>query len=373
MSPWKTGCVDVSCREASYDESRCALLRAHYARRIEAGTLQGAGFLLARDGKVFAHEIAGKRTWLPDSNDLAPDSIKRIASITKLFTATAIMKLVENGTLWLEQPVKTIIPEFDTPMHGGITIWNLLTHTSGLVADGGYFTEPYPVDRFQLLGEKDWIVKAVLAGPVACRPGEQWNYSSLSFNVLAEIVSRVSGSHYNDYVQTQIFQPLGMTRSFLEVPEKLWPEVCLIGEWDEMFLRRAKERKGAPDGGGGVYSTLHDLFLFGQCFLNHGENGGARILGKKTAQEMTRNQLSGVPSFHWGKRLPSIRQGLGWEFFCDGSTVGPETFNHEGWGWCSLFVDPVERFIFTSFVPSAKPWDPELMVEPRTIAFSGIR
>ena len=372
MSLWQTGPVDISLREASYDESRLALMRAHYAKRIEAGTLQGAGFLLAREGKVFAHEIAGKRTYLPDSDALAPDSIKRIASITKLFTATAIMKLVENGTLWLEQPVKTLIPEFDTPMHGGITIWNLLTHTSGLAADHGYFTEPYPVNRFELMGEKDWIVKAVLAGPVTCRPGEQWNYCSLGFAVLAEIVSRASGSHFNDFVQTQIFKPLGMSRSFLEVPEKLWPEVCLIGDWEEKLLRHAQERKWAPDGGGGVYSTLRDLFRFGQYFLDLGAAGSARIIGKKTMQEMTRNQLTGVPAFHWGKRLLSIRQGLGWGFFCDGSTVGPATYNHEGWGWSALYVDPVERFVYTSFVASPKEWDPQLMVAPRAIAFSGI-
>jgi CubicO group peptidase (beta-lactamase class C family) len=257
-------------------------------------------------------------------------------------------------------------------MHGGITIWHLLTHTSGLTADPGYFTEPHPVSRFEQMIEKDWLTKGVLAGPVICRPGEQWNYSSLGFAVLAEIVSRVSGSHYNDFVQKQILQPLGMTRSFLEVPEKLWPEVCLIGDWEERYLRVMKERKGAPDGGGGMFSTLRDLFVFGNCILNLGTAGGVRILGRKTAEEMTRNQLSGVPAFHWGKRLPTFRQGLGWGFFCDGSTVGPATYNHEGWGWCILFVDPVEHFILTTFIASPKDWDPELMVEPRAIAFSGL-
>jgi CubicO group peptidase (beta-lactamase class C family) len=366
------GRLDITPREARYDESRIALLASHYLSKVEAGTLQGASFLMARDGKVFAHQAMGKLTYLPDSAPLLPDSIKSIASITKVVTAAAVMKLVEDGVVWLQQPVKTIIKEFDTQMHGSISLWHLLTHTSGLRADGGYFTEPYPVDDHGSFGEKDWLVKTVLSGPLQNAPGEQWNYCSNGFAVLAEVVTRASGMHFNDYVAKKIFEPLGMSRSFIEVPEALEPEVILLDEWTKKHMAWARTRVGAPMGAGGVYSTLRDLFKFGQCFLGGGEYGGARILGRKTVQEMTRNQLCGVPSFHWGARCREYRHGLGWGFFCDGSTVGPATFNHEGWGWCSLYVDPVERFIFASFVPDPEDWNPQLVVAPRTIAFSGI-
>ena len=309
-------------------------MKEHFARMVDAGTLQGAGFLLARDGKVFSHEVYGRRTYLPGSDGLAPDTIKRIASITKLFTATAIMKLVEDGDALAGAAGEDDHPRVRHPDARRHHHLEPAHPHLGLAADGGYFTEPYPVERWELLGEKDWIVKGGAGRARGLPSGRAVELLlPLGFTVLAEIVSRVSGSHFNDFVQTQIFQPLGMTRSFLEVPEKLWPEVCLIGDWEEMFLRRAKERKGAPDGGGGVYSTLRDLFVFGQCFLNLGTVGSARILGRKTAEEMTRNQLSGVPAFHWGKRLPSLRQGLGWEFFCDGSTVGRRrTITRDGAG-----------------------------------------
>jgi CubicO group peptidase (beta-lactamase class C family) len=372
MTRFIDGPTDLAPREAKYDQSRLALLEAHYAKRIESGKLQGASFLMARNGKVFAHKAMGRLTPEPDSASLQPDSIRMIASVTKTITATAIMKLVEDGRIWLEQPVSNLISEFDKPMFADIRIWHLLTHTSGLTADPGYFCEPYLVDDHALWGDEDWLTKMVLAGPVRCRPGEQWNYCSRGYAVLAEIVTRVSGKHFNDYVQDEIFRPIGMTRSFLEIPEPLWTEVCRAADWEEENIRHARDRKGAPKGGGGVFSTLHDLFKFGQCFLNGGEYGGTRILGKKTVQEMTRNQLTNVPAFHWGKNLKNHRQGLGWGFFCDGSTTGPSTYNHEGWGWCALFVDPVEQFVFVSFTPDAKDWDPELVVEPRTIAFSGI-
>ncbi len=372
MSRFECGAVELSPRDAGYDEAKIRRLEEHYARRIESGKLQAAGFLMAREGKIFAHKAMGRLTYKKDSPPFRTDSIKTIASISKIITATAVMKLVEDGMLWLEQSVKDFIREFDTPMHGAITLWHLLTHTSGLAGDAGYYMEPYPIERHDLLSCKDWLTKAVLPGPVQARPGEKWIYCSAGFAVLAEIVSRVSGMHFNDFVEKKIFRPIGMTRSFLEVPEDLLPETCLMWDGEEGFIRGHAKREGAPLGGGGVHSTLQDLFRFGQCFLNGGELDGGRILGKKTVQEMTRNQLSGVPAYHWGKNLKEFRQGLGWGFFCDGSTVGPSTYSHEGWGWCALFVDPVERFIFVSTVADPNPWNPEHVVEPRAIAFSGI-
>jgi CubicO group peptidase (beta-lactamase class C family) len=372
MAEWKKGPVDISSKDAAYDVSKFTLLEKHYGTRIDMGKIQAAGFLMAREGRVFANQAAGKLTHKADSKPFTVDAIKNIASISKTITSTAVMKLVQDGALWLEQPVKHIIKEFDTPMHGGISIRHLLTHTSGLPADHGYFTEPYPVDHWEAIEKKDWLIKSILAGPIQSQPGKHWAYCSLGFMVLAEIVSRVSGIHFNEFVEKNIFTPLGMTHSFLEVPERLWPEVSLMADWDEKRLTRGSLRKGPPDGGGGVYSTLHDLFIFGQMTMNGGIYKDTRILGKKTVQEMTRNQLSGIPAFHWGKHLTDFRHGLGWGFYCDGSITGPETYNHQGWGASYLFVDPVERFIFVLFVADPHDWNPELVVEPVNITFSGI-
>jgi CubicO group peptidase (beta-lactamase class C family) len=372
MAEWTKGITEVSPEEASYSASRIQALEDHFGSRIDSGKLQAASFLMARDGRIFAHQAAGKLGINEPSRPFTVDSIKGIASITKTVTASAVMKLVERGSIWLEQGVKEIIREFDNPMHGGISIRHLLTHCSGLVADGGYFAEPYPQDRWDEMAKDDWIKRVVLAGPVQSQPGKHWAYSSMGFVVLAEIISRVSGVHYNQFVQEEIFAPLGMTRSFLEVPERLWPEVAVIADWDEERLKGAAQRKGAPSGGGGAYSTLRDLFAFGQATLDGGAFGGKRILGKKTVLEMTRNQLAGVPAFHWGKRLADFRHGLGWGFYCDGALTGPETFNHQGWGWSCLYADPIERFVLVLFMNDAREWDPALMVEPVNIAFSGI-
>jgi CubicO group peptidase (beta-lactamase class C family) len=372
MTKWLDSPVDCSPQEAGYDPSRMEVLERHFGSRIEAGKIQGASYLLARRGKVFARKAAGRRTPAPDSDPLRTDSIKGIASISKVITATAVMKLVEDGIIWLEQPLKEIFKEFDTPTHGDIRIWHLLTHTSGLPADGSYFGQPHPLPRWDWMRDKDWLAKGVLSGLPPFRPGEQWAYSSMSFSVLAEIVSRVSGMHFNDYVQQRIFRPLGMTRSFLVVPEALWPQICWTGEWKDEWMRPDPAWQGPPNGGGGVFSTLQDLFVFGQCFLNGGVYNDARILGPKTAREMMRNQLSGVYAYHWARKIKDMRHGLGWGHYCDGSTVGPATVNHEGYGWCALYVDPVEQFVYVNFIAYDGDWVPDFIVSPRTIAFSGI-
>lgn len=371
---YQFGKTEQSAKDAQFDEAKLQLLGEYYAQLVDSGTVQAAGFLLARNGKIFANQAIGKLRFEPgqETTVFKTDSIKRIASITKVFTATAIMQLVEAGKLWLGQSVSTIIPEFNTDMHKAISIWNLLTHSSGLPADGGYFLDPYPVERFELMMQEAWLKKAVLAGPVQNKPGAEWNYCSVGFAVLAEIVSRVSGLHFNDYLEQKIFQPLGMTRSFMEVPPALFPDICTINDWDLKGMEFMNFRSFAPNGGGGVYSTLEDLHRFAQAFLNKGQLQGVRILGKKTVEEMTRNQLDGVPSFHWGLNCKNYRQGLGWGFFADGSTVGPATYNHEGWGWCSMFIDPVENFTYISFAADPNGWNPDVQVKPRTIAFSGL-
>ncbi len=364
------GKCDTGIGEARYDGKMLERIHAHYTNLVEYGKVQSAGYLLARSGKIFAHKTMGMLTYKPGSSPFLPDSMKSISSITKVFTAAAIMQLVERGALWLEQKVGTIIPEFDTQMHAGIKLCHLLTHTSGLPADPGYFSEPYPMNRWERFGKENWI-DVILQGPVQTNPGEQWSYCSLGYQILGEIVNRVSGRHFNDYVREEIFEPLGLARTFIEMPDALVSQVSFADEESEKWFTRRGNRT-IPGGGSGIYSTLGDLFRYGQCFLNRGELDGNRILGKKTVAEMTRNQLKGVPAFHWGKRLVDFPHGLGWELWSDGRIEGEKTFSHEGSGWCSLFVDPEEEFVFVAMVEDRTGWNPDVMVKPRVMAFAGI-
>lgn len=281
MVEYHYGNKEAECSKVGYNKDRLDKLSEFYKTLVDTGRVQAAGFLMARKGKVFAHQTLGKLTYKEDSKDYEPQHIKGIASITKVITATAVMKLVEDGLLWIDQPVADVIKEFKKPILEKITLRHLMTHTSGLKADPGYFSEAYSFDHFRVLDQKNWI-KKVLEGPIQSQPGEHWSYSSLGFCFLAEVVSRVSGQHFYNYVQDNIFKPLGMSDSYFRIPGDRMEDLCFLDKDDEKWTRKEHAEttlKGAPDGGGGVYSTLYDMYRFAQCILNGGTLDGKRIIG----------------------------------------------------------------------------------------------
>ncbi|NLG85468.1 MAG: beta-lactamase family protein [Firmicutes bacterium] len=372
---WHTGRIDAEPAEVGYRPECLERLDAHFRELVESGRLQGASYLLSRGGKVFAWKSLGRLSYRGDKGDLMPDSIRGIASITKAFTAVCVMKLVEEGLLELFQPVASILDEFKTRMHERIQIFHLLTHTSGLAADPGYFTEAYPRGwREGFDPEKDNWIKAVLEGPVQNEPGEAFNYCSAGFAILGEVIARITGMPYEEYVRRKIFEPLGMERTFFDVPEGLHDQVCLVSEWDEKWLKDETDRRGwPPRAGGGIYSTLPDLWRFGQALLDKGTFNGQRILGRKMVEAMTRPQLGGgVPAFYWGARFKSYNYGLGLDLYTKAVVMSPGTFGHEGAGRSALYVDPAEGLVAVYFVPTQVDWVPESIVNPRAIIWSGI-
>lgn len=314
------GETQTSPEKVGYIPERLDRLDEHFLDLIEQEKLQCASYLLARHGQVFACKSMGKLRY-DDDRDFLPDSIRRIASITKAFAAVAVVKLIEDGLLYLQQPVASIIDEFDTDVHKGITIWNLLTHTTGLPPDPGYFTEPYPMGWWHIAeGAKameqdmNWI-KAILCGPLHAEPGEEWIYSSAGFCILGEIVSRVSGTPVEEYILQTIAQPIGMTRSFFDVPKELHDQVCVTNDWGDKDLKGDEDQSGwPPRTAGGLYSTLLDLYRFAQMLLNQGTFEGVRILGRKAVEAMTRNWLIEVPAFQWGASSSENPTDLGWRF-----------------------------------------------------------
>ncbi|MEF3303656.1 serine hydrolase domain-containing protein [Paenibacillus sp. GYB003] len=368
------GRTDADPAEVGYDAGKLDVLDRHFLKLIAERKLQAASYLLARYGSIFAHKSMGARVGFEEGGDLKPDSIRRIASTTKAFTAVAIMKLVEDGKLYLEQPVSSVIGEFDTALHKSITVFHLLTHTSGICPDPGYYLEPYPRGWWNGTDSDDWI-KGVLSGPVRCKPGEFYNYSSAGFGVLGELIGRVTGMHYNDYVARSILEPLEMERTFFEVPPHLHGEVCLAERFDaERLTANTKQPGKMPRAGGGLHSTLHDLWKFGQMLLDKGTFRGKRIIGRKSVEAMTRNHLFRVPAYAWGVQIPSKNYGLGLNLFLErGELKSQATFSHEGAGRCALHIDPAEQLVAVFFVPTSLPgFLPESIVHPGNIIWSGL-
>jgi CubicO group peptidase (beta-lactamase class C family) len=383
----------IGLQEAGFDQAALNRLERHFEQMIQDNKIQCASYLLSKGGSVFADGAFGQLRYDEPTALLRKDSIRRVASVTKLFTAAAIFQLVERGKLFLRQPVAEWIEEFKNPMYERITIYHLLTHTSGVQADPYYFSEPYPMGWWDILfafepetegpfavtdaGEIEkqrqsaWI-RAILSGKPLAAPGEQWMYSSAGYAILGEIITRASGTRYEQYVMDEIVSPLGMNRTFFDVPDDLHPELCIINDFEASRLKNNDRTYAPPRAGGGLYSTLDDLFRFGQMLLNGGSLDSIRVLSRKSVEKMTENAMDrGIRAFCWGVNIESMAYGIGPALTGPGEWISEGTFGHEGAGRCKLLIDPKQQAVIVFFVPSNTDWCPESINGTQNVIGSG--
>ncbi|MCR2802752.1 serine hydrolase domain-containing protein [Paenibacillus soyae] len=368
------GLIDASPGAVGMDPSQLNKLDRHFKALQEDGKIQGAGYIVSRHGQIVACRTMGPLTGTTGEGEFRPDSLRKLSSITKAFTSVAVAKLIEDGMLYADQPVSSILGEFDNPTHGGITIFHLLTHTSGLMPVPGYYNEPYPRERRGKDSVNDWIREALQGTPV-CKPGEAYNYSAEGFKLLGEIIGRVSGMPYEQYVKLNLLQPLGLNHTFFRVPEHLRAKVMTVDQHDldSLALSREAEPGSPPHSDSGLYSTMYDLWKFGQMLLNGGRFGDTRILGRKTVELLTKRHLFQVPAFHWGGEIRDKGHALGLDLAIDHmsfESIG--TYQLEGAGRSALFVDPAEQMVVVLFVPSIYSWIPHSILGTKQIIWSSL-
>jgi len=141
----------------------------------------------------------------------------QLASLSKVFTATAIMQLVEKGAIQLDDPLMKYLPSFP---YGGITIRHLLSHVSGLPD----FREVYREKSPHALHNSDMIPALVQFGPPASDPGTEWHYSSMGYALLANLIEKISGQSFPEYIQEHICKPAGMLHSYVLSPYMMNPD-----------------------------------------------------------------------------------------------------------------------------------------------------
>lgn len=373
--------------EVDFDGSRLEVLNKHFIKIMEAGEIQSANYCLSRDGKVFANTALGKLSYkVEDDRPVQPDTIQNIASITKLFCAAAIFKLVENGKLRLDQAVGDFIEEFKAPPFDKINIAHLLTHSSGMMADPGCFENKYFVSPWELIDKMkgdNWI-EAALASGMRKKPGEEWAYCSFGFAILGEIISRVSGVFAHDYIIENICKPCEMEDTFFELTPETAKRHAVRNEWIEKHINTTlageKEDHGIwskiPGTGGEMHSTAYDLVKFGTMLLNKGTYNGKRILGRKTVEKMTSQQTPVLKDYTWNSGGVDRPYALGPDMRNNlGTLYSMGTFYHEGAGACSLIVDPVEKLVAAWFVPftTENVWHTHALVNASSIIWSGLK
>lgn len=377
--------------EANYREERLEAVNHFFKDLCEKKVADGFIYSLSRYGTTFANAAGGRFSYEEDcTQELQTDTIFRIASITKLFTAVAIWQLADDGKIFMGQPVSSILPEFDADPFKPITIAHLLTHTSGIAPDHGATSDAYYKSAWWYiyeseLGKENWI-KAGLSYGIHFPVGTEWMYSSFGYVLLGAIIEKITGVFAEEYIMNNIVKPLGMTDTFFDIPPEKASRIAIRSEEAKVYLEKLQNGENPdeeyehsiklPGTGGGLYSTVSDLQKFGKMLLNQGEYEGAHILSRMAVQRMTKRfNTEKLPSYAWGAAGEDRPYGLGPDLRYNASTSYSEgTFFHEGWGACALFVDPVEKFVSVWYVPFYNNmWDGRGIFGTHNVIWSGLK
>jgi CubicO group peptidase (beta-lactamase class C family) len=261
------------------------------------------------------------------------DTIFDLASLTKVIaTSTAVMQLVERGKLNLEDPVVKYWPAFGANGKTRISVRQLLTHYSGLRPD-------LDLNR-KWSGYRSFLTTIIAEKPVR-PPGTAYIYSDINFEILGELVRRVSHLTLDVYCNENIFKPLGMKGTGFKPEADSVTRVAPTEYRGRKMLRGEVQdptayRMGGVAGHAGLFSTATDLSIFAQMLLDGGKSGDARILTPHSVALMTAPQ-SPANQKKW--------RGLGWDIVSpiDSTEFPIGAYGHTGFTGTSLWIDPATR------------------------------
>jgi CubicO group peptidase (beta-lactamase class C family) len=380
-------------KSAGFDAARLDRITEHLQRNyIEPGKIAGCQTLVARHGKVAYFGSQG----LMDrerATPVADDTIFRIYSMTKPITSVALMTLFERGYFQLNDPVHKVIPQWrgqrvyvsgegehmetrepSQPM----TFRHILSHTAGL----SYGATRHPADRAYgdgavIRGRGETLrsfVEKLATVPLRYDPGTRWMYSYAT-DVCGYLVEAISGKPFNVYLQEEIFGPLGMKdTSFTVAPEKAHRLAANYQRQPDKSLALIDDPATSGylktptffSGGGGLTGTTADYLRFCEMLRRGGELDGARILGPRTIELMTKNHLADngdLSTLAMGafSETPysGIGFGLGFAMTRDAVASGSPSEGDYYWGGAAstiFWVDPKEDLVaifMTQLMPSA--------------------
>ena len=384
------GKAPFTAKDACYQEERLAVLDEHFRKMLKKEEILCAGYALSRNGKMFANNALGDLDYSDrGGKKLKPDSTFAIASITKIFTAVAILKLVEDGMLTLDQPVSDFIEEFKARPFDQIKVLHLLNHTSGLLPEDGALHNDCYVDWYDFVKEdvgKEWIWSILKCG-MRRNPGDEWCYSSAGFMILGEIITRVSGEFCNDYIENHIIKPCGMTNTTFDERKVDADNTYIRDEWMKKKFEKIRNNEyneenedgfRFPKTAGGILSTCEDLIKFGNMLINNGIHEGNRIIGRKALEAMFRNTTEPtLKNFAWDAGGAYKAYGVGIDIYTwqdKSQLITPGLVNHEGYGPSCLMIDPVEKFVavWSAQFQNYDIWYPHALRNVASIMWSGI-
>jgi CubicO group peptidase (beta-lactamase class C family) len=285
------------------------------------------------------------------------ESLFFLASVSKPIFATAVMQLVDEGTLDLHAPIAARLSEFDTPGRDTVTIWHLLTHTSGLED-----VSPELIRRTRPSGRR--LTELSLHAPLHFEPGTRWEYTSSSYFVLAELARRVTGVPPRQLLSQRVLEPLGMRDTGYDPRRRGRPIVPVAGIGADnrvirFLLLRYMVSIAHP--GGGLWGTLDDVVRFCAAWLapRQLDDGHWLPVAPETvalmAADQTRGLMSSVPA---DQEPRPVHHGLAWAkstLMRDDLPGSPLVVDHGGASGTRLWVDPAAGLVFVYFTNQWRP------------------
>jgi CubicO group peptidase (beta-lactamase class C family) len=324
----------------------------------------GGAILVGRKGKVVPPRFFGRQGPEGDAPALRKDALFLLASVTKPVTYLGAMLLVERGQLNLSDRVTRYVPEFAAHDKEETLVGHLFTHTSGLPDmlknNEQLRREHAPLKKFLDAASKETV-------PLF-KPGTRLSYQSMGTAVVAEIVQRLSKKPIAEFLDQEIFKPLGLKSTGLgsrgfprrRLVRVQVPDYQAKADWD--WNSDYWQRLGAP--WGGLFSTPEDFAVLCQVMLGGGAWGGVRLLSPAAVKVMTTNRLNDLPD------LPEpVRRtqpwGLGWRLNHTGTPgswgdlLGRHVFGHTGATGTMVWMDPETQgfcLLLTSALREKAPW-----------------
>jgi methyl acetate hydrolase len=305
----------ISCKTEK-QESKVALdelsLKTYFQKSQLPSAIMGYS---NKEGKMewfaFGPSIWGGKDTVSENN------IFRIYSMTKAIASVAVLQLVEQSLIGLDDPLDELMPEMTTipilteegelvEAKNSITLRNLLTHTAGF---GYEFMDP----RLQAFDKSGWKYDDL---PRLFEVGARWQYGT-NLDWVGKIIEKISGQDLETYLRTNVTGPLKMNSTWFNVPENLQDNIVSWGTRDSTGFQEHPRLPAGPvieySAGGGLFGSPKDYLTFLKCMLNNGKYDGGQILNSETIELMFNNQLpNGLTLNAGGKSMESDTHGLAW-------------------------------------------------------------
>lgn len=377
--------VALKPEAVGFSTARLARIDSFLRSYVKESKMPNAVTFIARHGKIVYNKTFGYRD-IEKKILLKKDDIFRIASQTKAITSVALMTLFEENRFLLDDPISQFIPEFKNPQvvvainekdstattkpaSREISIRDLLSHTSGIPYGNILYTKQ-KIPAINSLGNETIgaVVKRLAKLPLEHNPGEKFTYG-LNTDVLGYLIEIISGMPLDKFLTARIFDPLGMKDSYFYLPKNKVERLVTLYSKDSLtgplYYSKSVDNQTYPyagaqkyfSGGAGLVGTIENYAKFCQMLLNGGTFNGKKILGRKTIDLMTCNQIGENEVWNTKDKF-----GLGFEIITqEGKTKLPGSVGSFRWGGAystDYTIDPTEDLIlliYTNVLPFANP------------------